>query len=151
MPASESLRSNTFRCLVLGLISDRSVMVALPFEKISLARREEVSQPYTGEKGWWNESLTFQMSTSKQPYNSLVVLPGHICVMRYASAVQDHCLSCNPNLQFILLSHNGDQTWKSIPTKKGIHSLSEAWVSEYFPSLQKDPDISSPFPRYWED
>lgn len=52
MPASESLKSITFRCLLLGMISDRSLMVALPFEKISLVRREEVSQPYIGEKGW---------------------------------------------------------------------------------------------------
>lgn len=51
MPASESLKSNSFRYLLLGLISDRSDMAALPFEKISLVRREEVSQPYTGEKG----------------------------------------------------------------------------------------------------
>lgn len=86
------------------------------WKKISLFRREEISQLYTEEKGCEFGSLTFKNLCFRKAYNSrrnffILVLPstGPIFLIIYGFAAQDHLLSCNPNLLF-LLSHNGGQT-----------------------------------------
>lgn len=109
-----SLTPSAF-CCSSSIQIDESLELCL-LKKISLFRREEISQLYTEEKGCEIGSLTFKNLCFRKAYNSrrnffILVLPstGPIFLIIYGFAAQDHLLSCNPNLLF-LLSHNGGQT-----------------------------------------
>lgn len=155
MPASESFKFHILSCLYSILISNRPEMKVGPFEKIGLVRRKEVSQPCKRRRGNELEPLLVQTLLSQR----------HRRVSWYiqlTTVSRDSVESEGMPVHFRVTSPPATPVWNSFwwaileirpesqyPPKKGISSLSAGSLSKHFPALQKDVDISPPFPRHW--